>query len=178
VGGVLFLVSGVIGVIMIGRAAGNKPTDNIPAVSVNTVVPAAPAAKPLPLPPVTANAGNPVEPGGKDDSIPLQTLQAIKDATVYIKVEAAQGAGSGSGFVMIAKGDPALVVTNQHVANPKFKYEGPSLGMPRPRFGPPIFGMPRVVQSRDVKVTAVFGSGTAQEHSHSAEVLAADEEHD
>ena len=88
------------------------------------------------LPPNLAPA-NTVEPGGKDDTIPLQTLQAIKDATVYIKVEAAQGAGSGSGFVMSAQGDTALVVTNQHVANPKFKYEGPSMGGPRPRFGPP-----------------------------------------
>lgn len=177
-GGVLLLVGVVVGIIVLGRSSTPKTPENLPAVSVNTVVPTTtPAAtKPLPLPPVTANAGNPIEPGGKDDTIPLQTLQAIKDATVYIKVEAAQGRGSGSGFVMSAQGDTALVVTNQHVANPKFKYEGPSAV--RPRFGPPIFGMPRVVNARDVKVSAVFGSGTAQEHAYPAEVLADDEEHD
>jgi S1-C subfamily serine protease len=138
----------------------------------------APAAAPLP-PPAAPAANAPVEPGGKDDTIPLQTLQAIKDATVYIRVEAGQLAASGSGFVMSAQGDTGLIVTNQHVVNPRFKFEAPTLRGPMPRFGPPgMSSRPRIVTVRDAKVTAVFGSGTAQEHAHPTEVVATDEEHD
>jgi S1-C subfamily serine protease len=76
-----------------------------------------------------------------DDGLPLSTLQPLKEATVFVKVESEGTAkvripresgqaeasvelkgrkysGSGSGFVMLVEGDTAYVVTNHHVAKP------------------------------------------------------------
>jgi LSD1 subclass zinc finger protein len=102
--------------------------------------------------------------GGADaPSIPLQTLTDLKSATVFIKVEIGARGASGSGFVIKADGDTAFVVTNHHVITPTF--DGPGFLGPRLMIGKPT-------------VTLVFGSGTGQERSGQAEVLADDSDDD
>ncbi len=125
-----------------------------------------------------------------EDGIPLETLARIKDATAYVKVEVAGGSGSGSGFVIGAEGDKALVITNHHVIQPEIVeivMGGPGPGggpFGRPPMGPrgPRFpGLtPRIIvrKCKDAKATVVLYSGTPKEESSSAEVLAADPELD
>ena len=54
-----------------------------------------------------------------DDGIPPKVLADLKAGTVFIKVQAERGKGTGSGFVVATAGDSALIVTNQHVVVPK-----------------------------------------------------------
>ena len=56
--------------------------------------------------------------GRADDAIPAKTLAELKAATVFIKVETARAAASGSGFVIRVDDDTALIVTNEHVVVP------------------------------------------------------------
>jgi uncharacterized protein (TIGR03067 family) len=90
------------------------------------------------------------------DAIPRATLQAIKSATVFIKVEAGPFAGSGSGFVILTEGQSGYAVTNDHVVTP------PRLNRPLPK----------------PNVTLVFNSGAEGEQSVRAQVVAADAERD
>jgi S1-C subfamily serine protease len=128
-----------------------------------------------------------------DDTLPADALRAVKAATVFIKIEFGAESGSGSGFLIRAEGDTGLVATNQHVAAPEpdepaSPFAGPPLpGMPRRPFGPslprPPIGprlMPRggLAARSQVKLTAVFDSGTPRERSAPAEVLLADKERD
>src|SRR5262249_4361806 len=88
----------------------------------------------------------------------------IKAATVFIKVEAGALGATGSGFVVKSEGETAYVVTNHHVI------ESPTTGLP---FLPLLLPPPK-----KPTITLVFGSGTAQERSGRAEVIADDEEDD
>ena len=116
-----------------------------------------------------------------DDGIPIETLQKIKDATVYVKVEGKGVAGSASGFLIKVDGTTALIVTNHHVIEPEVleitssgRFGGP---MRRGPFGPPFPGMaPRITvrACKDAKATVVLYSGTPRELSVPAEVAAAD----
>jgi S1-C subfamily serine protease len=138
--------------------------------TTEVVVSRSPAAQP---PTGAGNEGNPEKqpklplpaPGGADaPSIPLQTLNALKAATVFIKVEAGDLGASGSGFIVKTEGETAYVVTNHHVI------ETPTLGLPLlPLLLPP---------PKKPTITLVFNSGTGQERSGQAEVLADDEEDD
>jgi S1-C subfamily serine protease len=106
-------------------------------------------------------------PARADDALPLETVQAIKAAAVYIKVESAILSGTGSGFLLRRDGTTALIVTNYHVARPKATVERPpaperpgaperpdfpgfpELPIPQPPFPfrparPPLPGMPRI----------------------------------
>lgn len=95
----------------------------------------------------------PQEPAPAPATIPVATLQALKDATVFVKVDAGAVVGSGSGFVMQVDGETAYIVTNQHVAAPASAKTKPTL-------------------------TIVFGSGTEKERSAKAEVVGVDAERD
>lgn len=96
-----------------------------------------------------------VSPVRADDGIPAKTLADLKAATVFVKLEAARGTASGSGFVIRADKGAALVATNEHVVHP-----------------PPAAGAVK-------KVEVVFHSGRArQEVVLPAEVVAADAERD
>jgi hypothetical protein len=90
-----------------------------------------------------------------EDSLPPKTLAAVKAATVFIKVEVGRESGSGSGFVIKTEGQTAYLVTNNHVIDPSD-------------------GKLRVAAA----VTAIFGSGTKNERSARAEVVAADARRD
>ena len=50
-----------------------------------------------------------------DEGIPEKTVEALKAATVYVKVEGKQGITTGSGFLIHVDGETGLVATNRHV---------------------------------------------------------------
>src|SRR5262245_5023211 len=99
-----------------------------------------------------ADVGPPVE-----GQIPSALLARLKAATVFIKVQFAGGAGSGSGFVLRLHGDHALIVTNDHVARPRIKDAPPAQGAAH---------------------EVVFHSGRRNEFSRKAELVAGDFDHD
>ena len=116
-----------------------------------------------------------------EDGIPLETVQKLKDSTVYVKIEAAGQSGSASGFVIRVDGNSALVVTNHHVIEPEIV----EIHMGRGRIGPPApfpfrspfsdFGPSVTARAcKDAKATVVLYSGTPKEESVDAKVLAAD----
>ena len=82
------------------------------------------------------------------DAIPAKILAEIKNATVFVKVAAGDKSATGSGFVMRVDGDTSYVVTNH-----------------------PVVVLPR---SNEPSVTLVFHSGTKNEQSVKADVLASD----
>ncbi len=132
-----------------------------------------------------------------EDAISPDLLTAIKDATVYIKVRFEKHGCSGSGFVWKTDGDTTYIVTNHHVVEPKLREivktwvpgfsEPGGLRFRRDRRDPPHTYMPplsllphhltpRVIERAftNAAVTVVFRSGTPDEQSVRAEVLAAD----
>ena len=125
-------------------------------------VPAAPPVEPI----------QPAEPGAQGagaTTIPVAVLGELKAATVFIKVDAPGYQASGSGFLVRAAGDSGYVVTNHHVitVNPDDDDDdGPRRPFFRPRF-----------VRRDVQptITLVFWSGTPQQQSVGAEVVADDD---
>lgn len=89
-----------------------------------------------------------------DQGIPATKLQALKAATVYVKVEGKQGAATGSGFLIRVEGQIGYIVTNRHV-----------IAAVRGKFTPRSYSL-------------VFGSGRKTERVLPAEVVASDAEHD
>ncbi|HEX3314878.1 MAG TPA: serine protease [Gemmataceae bacterium] len=134
-----------------------------------------------------------VAPTAADEILSAKTLAATKLATVFLKTEAKGIIVSGSGFVVKKDGDVALIVTNLHVVAPKLKIDiEPDRTLPRPprvvgkirpriiRPAVPTSPAPRtvVLTLKDAVVTAVFGSGTADERSARTEIVAVDPEND
>lgn len=89
-----------------------------------------------------------------DRGIAEQTLEALKAATVYVKVEGKQGTAAGSGFLVRVDGENGWIVTNRHV-----------VAAVRGRFTP-------------LRYAVVFRSGTGKEQIVSAQVVATDAEQD
>ncbi len=89
-----------------------------------------------------------------DDGTPDKRLDALKAATVYVKVEGKQGRASGSGFLIQVDGDTGLVATNRHV-----------IASTPGRLTP-------------TKYELVFWSGTKKEQVLKAEVVAVDPDED
>ncbi|NBP25573.1 MAG: serine protease, partial [Proteobacteria bacterium] len=92
-------------------------------------------------------------PATADEGIPGETLDALKAATVYIKVEGQLGNSSGSGFLVHVDGQTGLVATNRHVVGRKGKQAAPT-------------------------TTIVFRSGTKKELEVPAELVAVDPDED
>ncbi len=129
-----------------------------------------------------------------DDAIPAKTLDSIKSAVVFVKVQAAGETSSGSGFVIRIKDGSVYVVTNHHVIDPKIA----TIVMSRTRPIPNRPGLPRqplsptppsssygsytarliVTSLKNAIVTVVFRSGTKREEAVRGEVLAADPDRD
>src|SRR5437868_1494275 len=84
--------------------------------------------------------------GRAQDAIAPETVEAVKKATVFIRVEADGRSASGSGFVVAADGPSVLVATNDHVVASK----------------PPSAGK--------AAITVVFDSGTRAERAYPAQV--------
>jgi hypothetical protein len=104
--------------------------------------------------------------------LPLQVLQDLKAATVFIKVNAGGLSGSGSGFLIQVQGDTGYIITNHHVANPEVDM---LRAIPTFRRGHRDVDLQIVkVKLKNVSLTVVFHSGTRQEQALPAEVLATD----
>jgi hypothetical protein len=99
-----------------------------------------------------------------DDALPLATLTALKDATVYIKVGSGGQQATGSGFLIKVDGENGYVVTNFHVI---------AAGQ---RTRPGV--VPRLKSADDRTVSVVFASGTRRERAVHGEVIAADHKAD
>jgi S1-C subfamily serine protease len=128
-----------------------SPAKEPPPKSTDTT-----ASKPT-EPPANASPPESTEgPARADGPIPPALLGKLKAATVFIKVTAGSGHGSGSGFVLQVDGNVALIVTNNHVAHPSEK------------LGP----------VGNAAYELVFHSGRKNEFSMKAELVAADQEHD
>ena len=110
-----------------------------------------------------------------DGTIPLDTLQHLKRASVFIKVRSGADYATGSGFVVQNQEGAVYVVTNRHVITPE-----PKPIRVGPRFGPPFGpGLPIVMGGGGpVNVTVVFHSGTPQEESIPAQIVSQDAEAD
>jgi S1-C subfamily serine protease len=120
-----------------------------------------------------------------DDAMSAEALAQIKKATVFVKVEARDLSGSGSGFVVHTDKKSAIVITNLHVIEPKLVMEVDSPPPPRPKGmkGPaPQSRLPTqrtiVTTLKNANVSVVFDSGTKLERIAKAEVIAADAEND
>jgi V8-like Glu-specific endopeptidase len=113
-----------------------------------------------------------------DDALASGTLGALKDATVYVKVEKGDDRASGSGFLVRSSGDTGYVVTNHHVVTLTHKVQNVSRAHVTRngrilRVAPPVERIEEV-EIDNPTVTVVFSSGTRDERSFSGEVVAAD----
>jgi S1-C subfamily serine protease len=91
------------------------------------------------------------------EQLPASVLADIKAATVFVKVQAGGLQGSGSGFLMLVKGDLALIVTNEHVVLP-----------------PAVATRQGTRRLAVTSIDVVFNSGRKNETVAKATVLAAD----
>ncbi len=101
------------------------------------------------------------------DDIPAETVDAVKKATVFVRVQGTGWKGSGSGFVVARDKDSVLVATNYHViVGPDFEKKVKSTPS-------------ELVKSlKAPTITGVFDGGTKTELSSKAEAIAADPEAD
>ena len=107
-----------------------------------------------------------------DQSLAPETARRLKEATVYVKVAIGPLSLSGSGFVIQAAADSALIVTNQHViAKPKI--------LEPMGFIPGLRGRDRITLRRiqhalatsEPAVSVVFNCGEPNEQVVKAQVL-------
>jgi len=93
-----------------------------------------------------------------DDTIAPETIDMVKKATVFIRVDGDSWGITGSGFAITADDKSVLVATNKHVA------------------------VPSLASSRDgeksAKISVIFDSGTKTERSYSGTVVSSDAERD
>ena len=113
--------------------------------------PAEPAAKPpAPAPPGPV-AGN--------GTLSREKVEAMKRLTVFINTTTPREKAQGSGFLFSVQGDRSYIATNDHVV-----------------FGEelPVAGTRLSTELKKVTVTVTFHSGTAEERTFPAEVVASD----
>jgi len=114
-----------------------------------------------------------------DDSLSPDTLQRLKDATVYVKTEIGPIAMTGSGFVIDVTGDGALIATNHHViAKPKVLEVGGFVPGLRGRDQLALRKLQLDLAKTEPKLAVVFNSGTGNEQSIKAELVGGLEEPD
>jgi S1-C subfamily serine protease len=127
------------------------------------------------------NAGEPHIPLAQDDpppvpqvapvmegTIPVAVLQQIKDATVFVRMDAGQQSGTGSGFLMRVEGDTAYFATNDHVVTPPATTV---VVMGR-------FKRTTTISGPKARISVVLRSGTPREQVLAAEVVTADADAD
>lgn len=143
----------VIGVIVVYRwQQGTTDSTTVvridDTVKMNDAAPAPRAAEDRPQPTPPPREPDPVRPppqpmpAGKHDQLSPAMLAFLKDLTVFVKVDAGQLQGSGSGFLIKVDGETGYIVTNDHVANPEPPRNEPAgPGMPFGPFGPGGPGM-------------------------------------
>jgi S1-C subfamily serine protease len=116
------------------------------------------------------------EPRAPRGGLSAPALKHLKGATVFLKVDAGRLSCTGSGFLCKLEGDTGYLITNHHVVNPEAELLQPV----RVRRGRTTVTGVRFVRYRpkDVRISAVFNSGTKQERVLQADVLATDESRD
>src|ERR1700722_4500279 len=88
-----------------------------------------------------------------EGGLPIDVLKSIKNATVFVKVEAGKVSATGSGFVLRTEKDVAYIITNHHVIRPTVLVtQGKEKG-----------ARPVPVKVRNGAVSVVFHSGTTKE---------------
>ncbi|QJW97206.1 S1C family serine protease [Frigoriglobus tundricola] len=98
-------------------------------------------------------------PGARSqDTIAPETVEAVKKATVFIRVEGDDWTATGSGFVISGDDKVVLIATNDHVAAAKSPDE--------------------TAGAKAATITVVFDSGTKAERSYTALIAATDAERD
>ena len=93
------------------------------------------------------------------EAMPVATVSAIKDATIFIRTEAdpEEHSVTGSGFLIRSEGGTGYIVTNDHVIRPKHQGDN---------------------ATRPPTIKVVFRSGTKAESEATAEVVASAPERD
>jgi predicted Zn finger-like uncharacterized protein len=104
-----------------------------------------------------------------DGSIPIAVLEQIKDATVFVKMDAGAASGTGSGFLMRVDGDNAYFVTNDHVVTAPSTTVA-TIGRLRPKLVNVATPKPRI--------SVILRSGTPREQILPADVVTADADAD
>jgi hypothetical protein len=96
-----------------------------------------------------------------EGGLPIDVLKSIKNATVFVKVEAGKVSATGSGFVLRTEKDVAYIITNHHVIRPTVMVtQGKEKG-----------ARPVPVKVRNGTVSVVFRSGTTKEQVVRAMVI-------
>lgn len=119
-----------------------------------------------------------------DEALAPKVLDRIKQATVFVRVNAGALSGTGSGFLVKTDVDAAYLVTNHHVVRPSATTERlarpPMLMGPggRRTMLPPSRILTRVVTAEVAAVNVVFFSGTSKEKTVRAEVVGTDDVQD
>jgi hypothetical protein len=96
-----------------------------------------------------------------DEAIAPETVELVKKATVYIRIETDTWISSGTGFVISSDEKNVLIATNHHVALPT----------------PPAGSRPAPT-GKTSPITVVFDSGMKTQQSYTGTVVAADAEKD
>ncbi len=112
-------------------------------------------------------------------AIAAPLLDDLKGCTVYVKVNRRTLDWSGSGFVIQKKKDgPALIVTNAHVLEPpKIDDADISKNIPKETMKL-VLDLQKEISGVPSTANVVFFSGTPQEVTLPAEILAEDVAHD
>jgi len=114
-----------------------------------------------------------------DESLPADTVQSLKNSTVYVKTEIGTLPMSGSGFVIQVTGDTALIATNHHViTKPKELRIGSFIPGLRGRDQFTLRKLQQALAKAEPAVSVVFNSGTPNEQVIKAEILGGLEEPD
>ena len=110
-GGAGLIAVAIVVVLWVMSGPKTVPATGTVPVALTTPPPA--GTGPAPLPPVqVVNPAPPVAPAVGNGGLAVEVLDRVKKATVYIRVNSAAGAASGSGFVEASSGQ---VLTNAHV---------------------------------------------------------------
>ncbi len=108
------------------------------------------------------------------ESIPVDVLQRVKQASVFVKVSVGTLEYSGSGFAVQSDADTVFLVTNAHVVmKPDFQSQKLPLGL-RGRDAQELRRIQAAIQSLEPVVSVVFNSGTTDEQVVETKVVAID----
>jgi len=125
-----------------------------------------------------ASSAAPVAARG-DETLSIETMQRLKDATVYVKVALGPVNWSGSGFVIQVSGDTAVIVTNQHVVGkPKELLQGSFIPGLRGRDRIALMRLQRAMAGQEPQVSVVFKSSDTNEQIVKADVLCGSDDPD
>jgi S1-C subfamily serine protease len=154
------------------RAVQPQPRPAVPAV-----IPAQPVAT---VPPANALPAA----IAADGALAFQTLDTLKRASVFVRVEAGKELATGSGFLARVDGNTGFVVTNHHVIAPPRErviiMQRPPQRIPGSRLQTP--GRTTILVQPGGLVnpvySLVFNSGTPEEKTYPAQVVADDAQND